>query len=60
MSRQNRKLTSLADRLRPTAADFAGAAAPHDPSLLLALEAAQTRDEPASIAPREELHGTAR
>ena len=41
MSRNHRTVTSLARRLRPTAADFAAAAAVHDPSYLLRLQAGQ-------------------
>jgi len=41
MSRLHHTLTSLARRLRPTSANFAAAAAVHDPSLLMQLEAAR-------------------
>ena len=51
MSRQHPTLTSLAHRMRPTAADFAAAAAPHDPSLLLQLQAAQSHGEPPITSP---------
>jgi hypothetical protein len=48
MSRHHPTLISLARRLRPTAADFAAAAALHDPGLLLQLQAAQPdRERPA-------------
>jgi hypothetical protein len=51
MSRQHPTLSSLAHRLRPTSADFAAAAALHDPSLLLQLQAAQSHDEPPITPP---------
>jgi hypothetical protein len=50
MSRQHPTLASL----RPTAADFAAAAALYGPSLLLQLQAAQPRDDqpPTRRSPR--------
>jgi hypothetical protein len=42
---QHPTLTSLARRLRPTAADFAAAAALQDPSMLLQLQAAPSHGE---------------
>jgi hypothetical protein len=41
MTRRSRTSTRLARRLRPSPAGFAAAAAVHDPSLLMALQAAQ-------------------
>jgi hypothetical protein len=43
--------TSPPHRMRPTAADFAAAAAPHDPSLLLQLQAAQSHGDPPITSP---------
>jgi hypothetical protein len=43
MTRRPARLTGFARRLRPTVADFAAAAALHDPNLLLQLRAAQRR-----------------
>ena len=45
MSRPHATLATLISHLRPTATDFAAAAALHDPSLLLALRAAHRHDE---------------
>jgi hypothetical protein len=50
MSR-HRTVTSLARRVRPTSAGFAGAAALRDPSPLLALQAAQRRERALRPAP---------
>jgi hypothetical protein len=44
MSRPHPTLATLISRLRPTAIDFAAAAALHDPSFLLALWVAQVRE----------------
>jgi hypothetical protein len=41
MTRQSRASTRLARRLRPAPARFAAVAAVHDPSLLMALQAAR-------------------
>jgi hypothetical protein len=41
MTRRHATPTGFARRLRPTAADFAAAAAPQDPNLLLQLRAAR-------------------
>jgi hypothetical protein len=43
MSRPHATLATLISRLRPTAIDFAAAAALHDPNLLLQLRVAQLR-----------------
>jgi hypothetical protein len=53
----HRTVTSLARRLRPTSADFAGAAALQDPSLLLQLQAAQIRERSIRPAPPRHRRG---
>ena len=55
MSRHHPTITSLARRLRPASEDFAAAAALHDPSLLLQLQATQPHWEQ-SIRPAPSQH----
>jgi hypothetical protein len=45
MSRPHPTLATLISHLRPTATDFAAAAALHDPSFLLQLRAADPHDD---------------
>jgi hypothetical protein len=49
MARQHPTPSSLVRRLRPSPERFAAAAALHDPSLLLQLQAARSQGEPTPV-----------